>query len=147
MKKVADRAVDMTYIYSPIGFKDFEEIYDNPEKYLDSAIQYLKRPSYEELDFSVVSLSMHKLKPEKYLMFVKNCFESYYDRKISDHMIGLVLGGFFGNPFIRDNHSDVRVQSLLKTLIENSKTSAYIKSEAIKFRNGKIAKSYEGPQS
>lgn len=84
IKKVADRAEDMTYIYSPIGFKDFEVIYNIPEKYLDSAIHYLKRPSYAELEFSVVSLSMHKLKPEKYLMFLENCFESYYDRKIGD---------------------------------------------------------------
>lgn len=145
IKKVAKRAVDMIHIYAPIGYKDFKVIYDKPEMYIDSAIQYLRRPSYERLEFSVVSLSMHKLQPDKYLAFVECCFESYYDRKIDDSIMNLLLAGFFGNPFIRDNHVDDRVQALLKKLIENQETSTYIKNKAIKYRDGKVPKSYEGP--
>lgn len=145
INEVVERAVDMTYIYAPMGFKEFEVIYERPEIYLDSAIQYLNRPSYQELEFSIVSLSMCELNPEKYLTFLESCFESYYDRKIGDSTMVLVLGEVFGNPYIRDNHADERVQYLLRKLIENKKTSAYIKNDAIKYRDGKVPKSYQGP--
>lgn len=145
INEVVGRAVDMTYIFAPMGFKEFEVIYERPEMYLDSAIQYLGRSSYEQLQFSVVSLSMCELKPEKYLTFLESCFESYYDKKIGDSTMILVLGGVFGNPYIRDNYADERVQNLLKRLIENKNTSAYIKKDAIKYRDGKVSKSYEGP--
>ncbi|WP_316843004.1 hypothetical protein [Pedobacter gandavensis] len=145
IKKVAEISEDMTYIYTPMGVKEFEVLWKQPELYLDSAIQYLRRPSYEELEFSVVSLSMCELKTEKYLIFLESCFESYYDRKINDDIMGLVLGGVFGNPYIRDNSTDGRVQVLLKKLIENKKTSRSIKNRAIDYRNGKVPKSYEGP--
>lgn len=145
IKEIAERAVDMTYIYAPMGFKEFEVLYKQPEIYLDSAIKYLKRPNYEQLEFSVVSLSMCELKPEKFLTFIESCFESYYDGKIDDNTMGLVLGGVFGNPFIRDNHNNDKVQDLLKKLIDNKKSSADTKSRAIEYKNGKVLKSHEGP--
>lgn len=145
IKKTALRHVDLTFLIEPLTYKEFEVIFNQPEKYLDSALRYLKEEQFNEVEFNAVVLSMVRLKPKDYLLFLEKCIESYHKKMVDDETMVSILFGAHGNQYLKNHYDYPSVQALLEKFMDDSRTSERLRADARELKEGKIPKNWDSP--
>lgn len=132
VRTISKRVVDLTYTLKPLMYNDFKPIYKNPQRYLDSAINFVSQDSYNETEFGVVLLSMHKLSQDSYLKLLSVILKVYKEGKITDGNLITSLNGTFANKQMMRHASNHAVHKRLVDLSKDQNVSKKVRDAALK---------------
>lgn len=140
---IENKIVDLTTPVDLFYVKEFNQIFNNPELYLNDASDFIFYDSSINKQQKMIALyAMQNLPVKEYTLFFLNAAEVYINGNFNDdYLMMLIIGADFSKdePIISNfNSTDINVA--LKKIENNNKTSNNIKNWIIDILAGKKLK-------
>ncbi len=137
IKSIHSKVVDLTDIFALHEVKEFNEVYDNPLKFKDTVLQYLKQP--EDFTNKLIAIcSMTKLPLDQYVDVVSSCYNLYQKKAINEDLLErCTFNEFDSKHIITKQYKNQKLQHLLIQMLKNKALSKQFKSSIKETLSGK----------
>jgi hypothetical protein len=122
------KVIDLTSPNDLLLVKEFNELSNVAEQYLDSALFFIKDTDQSVQKKMIVIFSLKKVSFENYLIFFKNCVDIFKKGDIEEFLLALVLNpGYNWNYKIIKNYNNKYVVKILNELKSEKSLSKEMK--------------------
>lgn len=139
---IAARIRDLTHPGGLLGYPEFVEVFLEPERYLDEALELLAGPEPTEIEKAIVALAMQRLPLSSFVAFAEQALRGLESGVLTERVFDTaVFPTYEWNTVLAENFADPAVRRLLERVIASSSVGEGSKAMAGgEILSGKAAK-------
>ncbi|KHD05841.1 hypothetical protein PN36_32175 [Candidatus Thiomargarita nelsonii] len=124
ISRIATQVKDLTVLDDLFEIKEFLEIYENPQSYVEAAIALIQRTDLSILNKKIIALSMQKLPVTQFLALISVTADAVEKQTTNAKVLELMIFPPFNwGAQLTVNYEKHEVQALLNRLVEISQLS------------------------
>jgi hypothetical protein len=119
ISRIADKIKDLTIYDDLFDIKEFLEIYENPQAYLEAVIVLISQTNLPVLNKQIISLSMQKLPLTQFLVLISTTSEAVEQQVTDAEVLELMLFPPFNwGAQLAINYENPEVRALLEQIVK-----------------------------